>query len=71
MYQGVGQLRGLTPLTLENPPVKYQLRFKGVETDADGMMAEAELMKLLDGAIGAYDALVEKYGAETALAPAA
>ena len=71
VYQSVDQLRGLTPLTLENPPVKYQLRFKGVETDADGMMAEAELMKLLDGAIGAYDALVEKYGAETALAPAA
>ena len=44
---------------------------KVIQLHTGGMMAEAELMKLLDGAIGAYDALVEKYGAETALAPAA
>ena len=57
----------------ENPPVKVRLSFKGVDTDADGMIAEADFLELLDGAIGAYDALVEKYGAKVdeALVPAA
>ena len=44
-----------------------------MDTDADGMIAEADFLELLDGAIGAYDALVEKYGAKVdeALVPAA
>lgn len=64
VYQDTDQLRGLTPLSLDNPPVRYPLHFEGVEEDADGMIADADLLALLDGAIGAYDALVEAYGAE-------
>ena len=73
VYQSVDQLRAIAPLDLENPPVKVRLSFKGVDTDADGMIAEADFLELLDGAIGAYDALVEKYGAKAdeALVPAA
>lgn len=65
VYQNTDQLRGLTPLSLDNPPVRYPLHFEGVEEDADGMIADADLLALLDGAIGAYDALAEQYGAET------
>ena len=64
VYQDTDQLRGLTPLSLDAPPVRYPLHFEGVEEDADGMIADADLLALLDGAIGAYDALVEAYGAE-------
>ena len=64
VYQDTDQLRGLTPLSLDAPPVRYPLHFEGVEENADGMIADADLLALLDGAIGAYDALVEAYGAE-------
>jgi glucose-1-phosphatase len=61
VYQSTDQLREYTRLTLENPPVKTALAFDGVETNADGMIAEADLFALFDGAIDAYDALLERY----------
>ena len=70
-YQSTDQLRGLASLTLENPPMRYVLHFDGVPENEDGMIAEADLLKLLDGAIAAYDALEAEFGAEEALAPAA
>ena len=73
VYQSVDQLRGITPLSLENPPMKYPLRFKGVNTNADGMIAGEDFMNLMRCAIDAYDALAERYGATAVaeLAPAA
>ena len=68
VYQSTKQLRGMEQLTLENPPVIYPLRFEGM--DAEGMMAEADFLSLLDGAIGAYDTLVEKYTGNTDAAAA-
>ena len=62
IYQSTDQLRGLTPLSLENPPMRYSLSFEGVEVNEDGMIAEADLLALLDRAIDAYDALEEQYG---------
>ena len=56
-------------LTLENPPVVYPLHFEGM--DAEGRIAEADLFKLLDDAISAYDALVEQYAAEEPMDDAA
>ncbi len=57
---GMGQqLRSMEQLTLENPPVIYPLLFDGM--DAEGMMEEAELLALLDGAINAYEELLEEY----------
>ena len=61
VYQSTQQLRTMQPMNLENPPVIYPLHFDGM--DADHMMAEADLLALLDGAISAYDALLEKYTA--------
>ena len=71
VYQSTDQLREYTRLTLENPPVKTVLAFDGVETNADGMIAEADLFALFDGAIDAYDALLERYGESEELPSAA
>ena len=69
VYQSTAQLRSMEQLTLESPPVVYPLHFEGM--DEDGRIAEADLFKLLDGAIFAYDALVEQYTAEETLDDAA
>ena len=71
IYQSTEQLRGLTPLSLDEPPMRYVLHFDGVTENEDGMIAEADLLRLLDGAIDAYDALPAQYGADAALEPAA
>ena len=71
VYQSTEQLRGMAPLSLDNPPMRYVLHFDGVPENADGMIAEADLLKLLDGAINAYDALAAQYGTDDVLAPAA
>lgn len=44
--------------------MRYSLSFEGVEVNEDGMIAEADLLALLDRAIDAYDALEEQYGVE-------
>ncbi|MBQ8092397.1 MAG: glucose-1-phosphatase [Clostridia bacterium] len=71
VYQSTEQLRGITPLTLENPPVKYALHFAGVKENADGMIPEDALLSLLDGAISEYDVLQTRYEEEDGLANAA
>ena len=71
VYQSTDQLRGITPLTLENPPVKYTLHFAGANENAFGMLSEADLLAILDGAIEEYDALLTQYGAEAELDNAA
>ena len=73
VYQSVDQLRAITPLSLETPPMKYQLRFRGVNTNSDGMIAGEDFMNLMRCAIDAYDALVARYGGDSdaEIAPAA
>ena len=48
-------------LTLENPPMRYDIRFEGVETNADGLISEADLLMLFDRTLNTYDELQEKY----------
>ena len=64
VYQNTDQLRGMTPLSLDCPPERYPINFEGVAKNADGMIAESDLFSMFDGAISAYDALEEEYGAE-------
>ena len=64
VYQSTEQLRSMEPLSLENPPVEAPVRFQGVPTTPEGLIAEEDLLAMLDGAIDAYDALVEEYQAE-------
>lgn len=68
VYQSTRQLRELALLSPENPPMEACLRFEGVETNADGLIAEADLLALFDGAIGAYEDLAEDYPEELDLA---
>ena len=69
VYQSTSQLRSMEQLTLENPPVIYPLHFEGM--DAEDRITEAGLLKMLDDAISAYDAIVESYDAEETLPDAA
>lgn len=71
IYQSTQQLRDIAPLTLDNPPMRYPLHFTGVAEGDNGMVAEANLLALMDDTIAAYDALVDEYVGEEALAPAA
>ena len=71
IYQSTDQLRSIAQLSLNDPPVRYPLHFDGVTENENGMIAEADLLALLDNAIAAYDALDTQYGADAALSPAA
>ena len=71
VYQSTDQLRGMTALSLENPPSRFVLRFRNASANDDGMLPEAELLAILDGAIAQYDALLTQYGLEEALDNAA
>lgn len=71
VYQTTDQLRGLTPLSLDNPPERFPLHFEGVSENGDGLIAEADLLALMDRAIAAYDELAVRYGEGEALTPAA
>ena len=71
VYQSTRQLREMTPLTLENPPMVYPLRFADVPLNADGMATEEDVLAMLDRAIEAYEELQEKYGEEEELDQAA
>ena len=61
VYQSTQQLRELSLLTPENPPMEQFLSFQGVEMNADHMIAEGDLLALFDDAISAYDSLLEEY----------
>ncbi len=61
VYRNTEQIRSGEMLTLDNPPMKYELSFEGVEANGDGLIAEADLFGLLDRVIEAYDALEESY----------
>ena len=72
VYQSTEQLRGLIPLSLENPPVSYDIDLPGLERNADGYYRLDDVLECLQSAIDAYDALIETYGGEDAeLEPAA
>ena len=64
VYQSTRQLREMTPLSPETPPMKVPVRFEGVQTDENGLIAEADMLALLDRALDAYDALIERYDPE-------
>ena len=72
VYQSTDQLRGMTPLSAENPPMKVPVQFAGIAVNGDGLIPEADLLSLLDGAIAAYDELLVRYHVEENVAePAA
>ena len=66
VYRSTEQIRSGEMLTLDNPPLKYDLRFEGVETNEDGLITEADLIALFDSAIDRLDELEELYALEDA-----
>ena len=49
VYQSTEQLRQETPLSLENPTVKAAIRFSGIATNDDGLIAEEDLLEPIPG----------------------
>ena len=67
VYRSTEQIRSGEMLTLENPPLRYDLRFEGVETNEDGLIAEAELFGMFDRTLTAFDKLGAQYGQEVTI----
>lgn len=57
VYQTTDQLRDRTALTLDNPPMIYPIRLKGLKANSDGLYHLEDLQARFDKAIRAYDAL--------------
>ena len=61
VYRSTEQLRSGEMLTLDNPPMKYQLSFKNVATNADGLISEADFFAMFDLTLDVYDILEDIY----------
>ena len=68
-YQSTDQIRKLTSLSLEEPPVIVSMNFNGLEKNEDGLYMRADVENRLMEAINAYDELPAD--TEEELAPAA
>ena len=64
VYQSTEQLRGITPLSLDNPPVSFDMELPGIEKNADGYYRLDDVLTCIQSAINAYDELIETYGDE-------
>lgn len=71
VYATTEQVRNLDLLSLEKTPASYDLDFEGIERNADGLFALADVQKLLSDTAAAYDKLPTEYPEKTELAPAA
>ena len=49
-----------------NPPIKFAIRFKDAPVNENGLIAENDLLKLLDEKIDALTLLKEEYSTEAA-----
>ena len=61
IYQSTEQLRNCTPLSPESPPMKAALHFAGIQSNEDGLIAEADLLNRFREALDAFDHLTEEY----------
>ena len=66
VYQNTEQLRGIIPLTRNNPPVSFDIELPGLERNADGYYRQDDVLERLQNAIDAYDTLVETYDGKDA-----
>ena len=65
VYRSTEQIRSGEMLTSDNPPLRYDLRFEGIETNADGLISETDLLELFDRTLDASDELEKQYSEET------
>ena len=64
VYQSTEQLRQFIPLSLDNPPVSFDIDLPGIEKNADGYYSLDDVLECLQDSIDAYDELIETYSAE-------
>lgn len=57
VYQTTEQLRNVALLNLENPPVVFSLKLKGLQVNADGLYTIESVNDRFDKAIRAYEAI--------------
>lgn len=57
VYQSPDQLRDIELLDLENPPMVYPLKLKGLTANSDGLYKLSDVQKRFMEAIRAYDAI--------------
>ena len=61
VYNSKDQMRNISILDEDNPPLIYPLRFEGLKCNEDGMYRYDDFMKHLDLTIDAYDEMLKKY----------
>ena len=61
LYRSTDQIRNADVLSPDNPPLRYELSFKGVETNEDGLISEEDLFRLFEKAFDTYYELEEEY----------
>ena len=66
VYQSTEQLRGIIPLSLDNPPASFDIDLPGLERNADGYYRLDDVLACFQKAIDAYDELIETYVGEDA-----
>ena len=66
IYRSTEQIRSGEMLTLDNPPMRYDLHFEGVATNEDGLIAEMDLFDLFDRSIQILDTLEAESAADNA-----
>lgn len=71
IYPSTEQLRHLTPLTLEEPPMSFEIELPGLERNEDGYYQLEDVTGCLQEAVDAYNELSELYGESAALDEAA
>lgn len=57
VYQSADQLRNLTLLDLDNPPMIYQLSLKGLKRNVDGLYKMKDVKNRFEEALRAYEAI--------------
>ncbi|MBQ8116964.1 MAG: histidine-type phosphatase [Lachnospiraceae bacterium] len=61
MYQTVDQLRNISLMDQNDPPVIYHLCFEGLAQNADGLYSDKDIRRLFEERIGEYDSLYSEY----------
>ena len=61
VYNSVDQLRNLSLLSAENPPMSFDLSLEGLAKNEDGLYAYADLRARIQESIEAYDQLLDEY----------
>lgn len=57
VYQTVEQLKNMSLLDMENPPMVYQLSLSGLEKNADGLYRMEDVADRFEAALAAYEAI--------------